>query len=83
MDHMLPSDFLCLFNSRVKPDSVLRPNVSLCALTDKEAIFVETAEKIITFPISKYIRSSLLHSISTLKHFQNVSHGLCEFSREN
>ena len=41
-----PSDFLCLFNSRVRPDSVLRPNVSLYALTDKEAIFVETAKNI-------------------------------------
>ena len=46
MDLPASSDFLCFFNSRVKPDSVLQPNVSLYALTSKEAIFVESPENI-------------------------------------
>ena len=37
-----PSDFVCLFRSRVKPEYVLQPNVSLYHLTSKEATFVET-----------------------------------------
>ena len=39
-------DFLCMFRTRVKPDYVLKPNVSLYALTSKEAIFVETPDQI-------------------------------------
>ena len=46
MDETSPLDFLCMFNSRVKPEYVLRPNVSLYAITNKEAIFVETSEKV-------------------------------------
>ena len=42
----LSSDFLCFFNSRIKPDFVLRPNVSLYALTGDEAYFLETEETI-------------------------------------
>ena len=38
----LHSDFLCFFNSRVNTDYVLRPNVSLYAITSKDAYFVET-----------------------------------------
>ena len=38
-----PMDFLCVFSSRVIPEFVLRPNVSLYCITKKEAIFVETA----------------------------------------
>ena len=39
-------DFMCFFISRVKPEYVLRQNVSLYALTNKEAIFVETAKDV-------------------------------------
>ena len=46
MDETSPFDFLCFFNLRVKPDYVLRPNVSLYALSNEEAIFVETAENV-------------------------------------
>ena len=46
MDEPSPFDFLCFFSSRVNPDSVLQPNVSLYAITSKEAIFVETPENI-------------------------------------
>ena len=37
-----PLDFVCIFRGRVKPEYVLRPNVSLYRITSKEAIFVET-----------------------------------------
>ena len=46
LDSTSPSDFLCFFNARVNPDSVLQPNVSLYVLTNKEAIFVETDEDV-------------------------------------
>ena len=46
LDEPSSSDFLCLFSSRVTPDSVLRPNVSLYTLTPDEAIFVETDDKV-------------------------------------
>ena len=39
-----PIDFLCMFRTRVRPEYVLRPTVSLYAITRKEAIFVETLE---------------------------------------
>ena len=46
MDEPASIDFLCLFASRVKPDYVLRQNVTLYALTGKEAIFVETPKRL-------------------------------------
>ena len=46
MDEPSPSDFLCFFSSCIKPDFVLQSNVSLYAITSKEAIFVETPENI-------------------------------------
>ena len=36
------NDFLCLFTSRVVPDYVLKPRVSLYCVTHKEAVFIET-----------------------------------------
>ena len=39
-----PVDFLCMFRTRVSLEYVLRPTVSLYAITKKEAIFVETPE---------------------------------------
>ena len=44
-----PVDFLCIFRTRVKPEYVLRSNVSLYSLTRKEAIFVETPEDVKIF----------------------------------
>ena len=41
-----PSDFLCFFSSCVNPDFVLQSNFSLYAITDREAFFVETPEKV-------------------------------------
>ena len=41
-----PRDFLCMYLSRVRPDYVLRPSVSLYSVTEKEAIFVETDETV-------------------------------------
>ena len=41
-----PADFLCAFSSPVTPEYVLQPTVSLYAITDKEAVFVETPETI-------------------------------------
>ena len=46
MDVPSSKDFLCFFTSCVKPDNVLRSNVSLYALTGKEAILVETPENL-------------------------------------
>ena len=46
MDITSQTDFVCFFVSRVNPDYVLRSNVSLYALTNKEAVFVETAENV-------------------------------------
>ena len=68
MDETSPFDFLCFFISRLKPDSVLRPNVSLYALTDKEAIFVETAENV-------NIYSSKVHTfffVAQFLHAKNI-----------
>ena len=44
MDKTSPADFLCFCYSSVHPDFILRPNVSLYAVTKEEAIFVETDE---------------------------------------
>ena len=41
-----PINFLCLFRTRVSPEYVLRPAVSLYAITRKKAIFVETPESV-------------------------------------
>ena len=41
-----PSDFLCFSFSKVDPDYVLKPNVSLYCVTHHEATFVETPESI-------------------------------------
>ena len=38
----IPRDFLCVNFTSVQPEYVLRPNVSLYSVTEKEAIFVET-----------------------------------------
>ena len=68
MDETSPLDFLCFFNSRVKQESVLRPNVSLYALTNKEAIFVETADNINVY-------SSKVHTfffVAQFLHAKNV-----------
>ena len=42
MHPVSPNDFLCLYTSRMDPDYVLRPNVSLYCVTKHEAIFIET-----------------------------------------
>ena len=42
MQNRSPLDFMCMFTKRVTPAYVLQSNVSLCAITNKEAIFVET-----------------------------------------
>ena len=42
MELTSPTDFLCLFTTRVDPDYVLRPNVSLYCVTKHEAVFIET-----------------------------------------
>ena len=42
MSNVTPLDFLCIFKTRVHPEYILQPNVSLYAITSKEAIFVET-----------------------------------------
>ena len=39
-----PMDFMCMFRSQVKLEYILRPTVSLYAITKKNAIFVETPE---------------------------------------
>ena len=39
-------DFLCALSSQVDPDYVLRPSVSLYAITDKEVVFVETPDMV-------------------------------------
>ena len=39
-------DFLCIYTSSVEPEYVLKPNVSLYAVTKHEAIFVETPDGI-------------------------------------
>ena len=59
-------DFLCLFGSRVSLDYVLRPTVSLYAITKKEAIFVETPQKINIF-------SSDVHPFAIASQFLNAT----------
>ena len=41
-----PKDFICFFTECVQTGCVLQPNVSLYALTNEEAIFVETEENV-------------------------------------
>ena len=41
-----PSDFFCFTYTSVKPDYVLKPNVSLYCVSRTEAVFVETPENI-------------------------------------
>ena len=41
-----PMDFLCIYTSRVKPEYVLRKNVALYCITEKEAYFVETPKNV-------------------------------------
>ena len=41
-----PMDFLCAFSYPIIPEYVLRPIVSLYAITDKVAVFVETPETV-------------------------------------
>ena len=66
MRHVSLHDFICLNRSRVRPDYVLRPNVSLYSVTTKEAIFVETPEDI-------NIYSSDVHPFFFVAQFLNAS----------
>ena len=68
MDETSPLDFICFFISNLKPEAVLRPNVSLYSFTDTEALFVETAEDI-------NIYSSKVHPfffVAQFLHAKNV-----------
>ena len=67
MNHMSPLDFLCLFRTRVKPEYVLKQNVSLFALTNKEAIFVETPDDV-------NIYSSEVHPFFMIAQYLNATH---------
>ena len=67
MDHMLPLDFLCMFRTTVTPAYVLKPNVSLYAITNKEAIFVETN-------IGVNIYSSEVHPFFMAAQYLNAKH---------
>ena len=42
-------DFICAFTTHVEPEYVLKPNISLYAVTEKEAIFVETPQDVNLF----------------------------------
>ena len=46
LNEIARSDFLDVCTARVRPDYVLKPNVSLYMLTNKEAIFVEMPENV-------------------------------------
>ena len=48
LNEIARSDFLNVCTARVRPDYVLKPNVSLYMLTNKEAIFVEVPENVNT-----------------------------------
>ena len=61
-----PYDFICLFRTRVKPEYVLQPNVSLYSITVKEAIFVET-------PMGVNIYSSDVHPFFFVAQFLNAT----------
>ena len=59
-------DFICLFRTHVRPEYVLQPNVSLYAITNKEAIFVET-------PVSVNIYSSDVYPFFFVAQFLNAT----------
>ena len=61
-----PKDFLCMFRTRVRSDYVLRPTVSLYAITRNEAIFVETPEGV-------NINSSDVHPFFMAAQFLNAT----------
>ena len=61
-----PTDFLCMFRTRVRPEYVLRPTVSLYAITRNEAIVVETLEGI-------NIYSSDVHPFFMAAQFLNAT----------
>ena len=62
-----PLDFLCIFTTRVRPEYILKPNVSLYAITNKEAIFVETPNEI-------NIYSSEVHPFLLPAQYCNATH---------
>ena len=59
-------DFFCMFRTLVRPEYVLRPNVSLYIITRKEAIFVE-------IPESFNIYSSDVHPFFFVAQFLSAS----------
>lgn len=61
-----PIDFLCMFRTRVRPEYVLRPTVSLYAITKTEAIFVETPEEV-------NINSSDVHPFFIVAQFRHAT----------
>ena len=65
-----PYDFLCIFRTRVNPEYVLRPTVSLYAITKNEAIFVETPEEVNIYSSDVhpfFLAAQFLHATKVIK----------------
>ena len=74
-------DFLCIFSSYVDQDYVLKPTVSLYALTKNEATFVETPPGIDIYSsdVSSFVNAAQFdHSVNVIKMPISGFHTLAE-----
>ena len=81
LNNSTPRDFFCLNFTRVEPEYVLRPNVSLYTVTDKEAIFVETPAKMNiyssdTFPF--FFAAQFIHGTHVIRMDIECFHSLAD-----
>ena len=81
LHNSIPRDFLCVNFTSVQPEYVLRPNVSLYSVTEKEAIFVETPTEVNiyssdVFPF--FFAAQFIHSTSVIKMPIECFHSLAE-----
>ena len=74
-------DFLCIFSTYVDVDYVLKPNVSLYAITKDDAIFVETPPSIDIYSsdASSFVNAAQFdHSVNVIKMPISCLHKLAE-----
>ena len=74
-------DFLCIFSSTVDLNYVLKPNVSLYAITKHEAVFVETPASIDIYcsDESSFVNAAQFdHSVNVMKMPISCFHALAE-----
>ena len=81
LHNSIPRDFLCLNFTSVEPEYVLRPNVSLYSVTEKEAIFVETPAEVNIYSSDAFpffFAAQFIHSTNVIKMPIACFHSLAE-----